>query len=67
MARLKAEQLGGDERYIHLRIRKEDFEAFCSSVGLFKGSFLKLLGKSEHDLDEGRFTVRESLTELIPK
>ncbi len=53
--------------YIHLRIRKEDFEAFCSSAGLFKGSFLKLLARSERDLHEGRVTARESLTDLLSK
>jgi hypothetical protein len=64
MAKLKA-KVTGDREYIHLRIRKNDFEAFCSTAGLFKDSFLKTLEKSEKDLKEGRYISRKTLAELI--
>ncbi|MFH0786162.1 MAG: hypothetical protein V2B13_00960 [Pseudomonadota bacterium] len=64
MAKLRA-KLTRDHEYIHLKIRKDDFEAFCSAAGLFKDSFLRILGKSEKDLKEGRYTSRKTLAELI--
>lgn len=64
MAKLRA-KVTEDSDYIHLKIRKDDFEAFCSTVGLFKSSFLRTLEKSEKDLKEGRYTSRKTLTELI--
>jgi len=67
MAKLKAKVSDGDHEYIHLKIRKDDFEAFCSAAGLFKGSFLKTLQKSENELKEGRYTPRKTLAELIAK
>lgn len=67
MTELKAKMSGEDHEYIHLKIRKADFEAFCSAAGLFKDSFIKILKKSENDIEKGRFTVRNSLAELISK
>ena len=67
MARLKAKLSGKDREYIHLKIKKDDFEAFCSAAGLFKGSFVQTLKKSEKDLSEGRVTRRKSLEEIIVK
>jgi hypothetical protein len=64
MAELKAKFSREDDKYIHLKIKKNDFEAFCSAAGLFKRSFLKTLRQSEKDLKQGRYTVRESLHEL---
>jgi hypothetical protein len=66
MARLKA-KIYEDHGYIHLKIRKDDFEAFCSASGLFKDSFLKTLQKSENDFKEGRYTPRKTLAELAAK
>ncbi len=66
MAKLRA-KLTRDHEYIHLKIRKDDFEAFCSAAGLFKDSFLKTLQKSENDLKEGRYGPRKTLAELIAK
>jgi len=66
MAKLKA-KVTEDYEYIHLKIRRDDFEAFCSAAGLFKESFLKTLQKSEKDLNEGRYTPRKTLAELIAK
>ena len=65
MARLKAKRSGEDQEYIHLKIKKDDFEAFCSAAGLFRGSFVQTLKKSEEDISEGRFTQRKSLEEII--
>jgi len=67
MPRLKAKRSGKDQEYIHLKIKKDDFEAFCSAAGLFKGYFVQTLKKSEQDLSEGRFTKRKSLGEIIAK
>ncbi|HPD60523.1 MAG TPA: hypothetical protein PKV48_02015 [Thermodesulfobacteriota bacterium] len=67
MVRLKAKRLREDQDYIHLKIKKDDFEAFCSAAGLFKGSFVQTLKRSEKDLSEGRFTKRKSLGEIIDK
>ena len=67
MAELKAKFSGEDNKYIHLKIKKNDFEAFCSAAGLFKKSFLNTLRQSEKDLKEGRYTVRDSLHELAAK
>ena len=66
MTKLKA-KITEDHEYIHLKIRKDDFEAFCSAAGLFKGSFLRTLQKSENDFKEGRYTTRKTLAELIAK
>lgn len=67
MGELKAKIAGEDDQYIHLKIKKDDFEAFCSAAGLFKDSFLRTLRNSEKDLKQGRFTLRDSLSELITK
>jgi hypothetical protein len=67
MAKLKAKVSNGDNEYIHLKIRKDDFESFCSAAGLFKDSFLRTLQKSENDLKEGRYTPRKTLAELTAK
>ena len=50
---------------ISIEIRKEDFEAFCNAVGLFKEDFLMQMKKSEADHRAGRVTKRKSLYELI--
>jgi hypothetical protein len=52
---------------ITIEIKKEDFEAFCNAVGLFKKDFLKHMKSSEADHKAGRTTKRKSLYELIGK
>ena len=64
MTKVRAKASGEDREFIHLKIRKDDFEAFCSAAGLFKNSFLQTLEKSEKDLSAGRVTKRKSLAEL---
>ncbi len=50
---------------IILEIDKNNFEKFCSTVGLFKESFLKTINQSLRDHDRGRITKRKSLKELM--
>lgn len=52
---------------ISIEIKKEDFEAFCNAVGLFKKDFLKQMKRSEADHRAGKVTKRKSLYELIGK
>jgi hypothetical protein len=64
MTRVRDRVSGEEGEFIHLKIRKDDLEAFSSASGLFKMSFLQTLKKSEKDLTEGRITKRRSLDEL---
>ncbi|MBU2461917.1 hypothetical protein KKH65_03455 [bacterium] len=48
-----------------LEIKKEDFEAFSSAVGLFKKGFLDILDASDRDSKEGAVKERESLLDII--
>jgi hypothetical protein len=50
---------------ISFEISRENFEAFCNAVGLFKPEFIKIMKKSEKDHKTGKVTKRESLRELI--
>jgi hypothetical protein len=52
---------------VSFEISRDNFEAFCSAVGLFKPDFLKIMKKSEEDHKAGRVTKRKSLYELIKK
>lgn len=52
---------------ISLEITRDNFEAFCNAIGLFKPEFLTILRKSEADHKAGRVTKRKSLYELIEK
>lgn len=46
-------------------ISKENFEAFCDSIGLYRREFLEALDASEKDHRAGRVAKRKSLRELI--
>ena len=50
---------------IQIEITKENFEAFCDSVGLYRPQFLEALDASERDHRAGRVTKRASLRGLI--
>ncbi len=50
---------------LHIEITKENFEAFCDSIGLYRPEFLDALDASERDHRTGRVTKRKSLRELI--
>jgi hypothetical protein len=54
-----------DRNSILIEISKENFEAFCDTVGLYKKEFLELLNASEQDHRKGRVTKRKSLKELV--
>ncbi len=56
-----------DSNKVSLEITKDNFEAFCNAVGLFRSDFLRVLRKSEADHKAGRVTKRKSLYELIEK
>ena len=65
MANLRAKFSKKTDDYINLKIKREDLESFCSSVGLFKKEFLEALDSSEKDHRAGRIKERNSLYELI--
>jgi len=65
MANLRAKVSKKTDDYINLKIKREDLESFCSSVGLFKKEFIKALDSSEKDHRDGRIRERNSLHELI--
>lgn len=50
---------------VFLEIKKEDFEAFSSAVGLFRKEFLDILDASDRDSKEGRVKERFSLLEIV--
>ena len=50
---------------IRIEITKENFEAFCDSIGLYRKGFLEALDASERDHRAGSVTKRKSLDELI--
>lgn len=64
---LSAAIMKKDANKIYLEITRDNFEAFCNAVGLFRPEFLKILKKSEADHKAGRVTKRISLYELIEK
>ena len=53
------------KRSIRIEIRRDDFEAFCNSIGLYRKEFLGALEASERDHRAGRVTRRKSLQDLI--
>jgi len=65
MAIFKAKVSKKTAEYINLKIKKDDFESFCSSAGLFKKEFLRKLESSEKDHRKGKIKERNSLYELI--
>ncbi|TLY24706.1 MAG: hypothetical protein E6K63_14615 [Nitrospirae bacterium] len=50
---------------LHIEVTKENFEAFCDSVGLYRPEFLEALEASERDHRAERVTKRKSLRALI--
>lgn len=53
------------KKSIQIEIKKENFEAFCDAIGLYRKEFLEALDASERDHRAGRVTKRKSLHELI--
>ena len=52
---------------VRFEITKDNYEAFCNAVGLYKKEFLESLKKSEADHRAGRITKRKSLLEITEK
>jgi hypothetical protein len=50
---------------LQIEITKENFEAFCDAIGLYRRESLEALDASERDHRAGRVTNRKSLHELI--
>ncbi|MGE3153235.1 MAG: hypothetical protein AB7G48_03490 [Nitrospiraceae bacterium] len=50
---------------LNIEITKDNFEAFCDSIGLYRPEFLDALDASERDHRAGRVTKRKTLRELI--
>ena len=49
---------------IKLEITKDNYEAFCNAIGLYRKEFIEALKKSEADHKAGRITKRQSLIEI---
>jgi hypothetical protein len=49
---------------VSFEITKDNYEAFCNAVGLYKKEFLETLKKSEADHKADRVTRRNSLLEI---
>lgn len=49
---------------VKFEITKNNYEAFCNAVGLYKEEFLEALKRSEADHKAGRITKRKSLIEI---
>ena len=53
------------KKSLNIEITKDNFEAFCDSIGLYKQAFLDALDASDRDHRTGKVTKRKSLRELI--
>ncbi|MBI5204862.1 MAG: hypothetical protein HZA11_08100 [Nitrospirae bacterium] len=49
---------------VKFEITKNNYEAFCNAVGLYRKEFLEALKRSEADHKAGRITKRKSLIEI---
>lgn len=58
-------KIGKDK--VGFEITKDNYEAFCNAVGLYKKEFIETLKKSEADHKAGRVTKRKSLLEITEK
>lgn len=54
-----------EKNRIRIEITRENFEAFCDAIGLYRKEFLMALEASERDHRAGRVTKHKSLHELI--
>lgn len=52
---------------VRFEITRDNYEAFCNAVGLYKKEFIEALKKSESDHKAGRITKRRTLLEIIEK
>lgn len=52
---------------VSFEITRENYEAFCNAVGLYRKEFIEILKRSEADHKAGRITKRKSLLEIPEK
>ncbi|MBI4689689.1 MAG: hypothetical protein HY754_05435 [Nitrospirae bacterium] len=52
---------------VRFEITKDNYEAFCNAMGLFRKEFIDSLKISEADHKAGRVTKRKSLMEIAEK
>jgi hypothetical protein len=52
---------------VRFEITRDNYEAFCNAVGLYRKEFMNCLKKSEANHRPGRITRRKSLLEIIEK
>jgi hypothetical protein len=64
---LSAELKKVSKERVRFEITRDNYEAFCNAVGIYKKEFLASLKKSEVDHRAGHITKRKSLLEIIEK
>ncbi len=64
---LSAELKRINKNKVKFEITRDNYEAFCNAIGLYKREFIEYLKKSEADSRTGRITRRKSLLEIIQK
>jgi hypothetical protein len=52
---------------VRFEITKDNYEAFCNAIGLYRKEFMEFLKKSEANHRACRITRRKSLLEIIEK
>lgn len=52
---------------VSFEITRDNYEAFCNAVGLYRKEFIETLKRSEADHRAGRITKRKSLLEISEK
>ncbi len=62
---LKARIARKGEDRISIEISRDEFEAFCNSLGLYRKDFLRALDASAEDHRRGRTRRRHTLRELL--
>ena len=62
---LEAKVTKKTKKSIQIEVSKENFEAFCDAIGLYRKEFLDALEASARDHHTGRVTPRNSLRDLI--
>lgn len=64
---LSAELKKISKNKVSFEITRDNYEAFCDAIGLYKKEFIETLKRSEADHRAGRITKRKSLLEIPEK
>lgn len=64
---LSAELKKISKNKVSFEITRDNYEAFCNAIGLYKKEFIETLKRSEADHRAGRITKRKSLLEISEK